>query len=65
VVHRSDRVRLQRQGAQSWEGGIASLRRFKDDVAEVREGFECGIALNGWDDLVEGDMMEMFSNERI
>ncbi|HLZ28495.1 MAG TPA: translation initiation factor IF-2 [Chloroflexota bacterium] len=65
VVHRPDRVRLQRQGAQIWEGGIASLRRFKDDVTEVREGFECGIALNGWDDLLEGDKMEMFSSERI
>jgi translation initiation factor IF-2 len=65
VVHRSDRVRLQRKGQQLWEGGIASLRRFKDDVTEVREGFECGIALNGWDDLLEGDTMEMFSSERI
>jgi translation initiation factor IF-2 len=65
VVHRSDRVRLQRKGAQIWEGAIASLRRFKDDVSEVREGFECGIALNGWDDLLEGDTMEMFSSERI
>ncbi|MDQ6674089.1 MAG: translation initiation factor IF-2, partial [Chloroflexota bacterium] len=65
VVHRQDRVRLQRQGAQIWEGAIASLRRFKDDVNEVREGFECGIALNGWDDLVEGDTMEMFSSERM
>jgi translation initiation factor IF-2 len=65
VVHRSDRVRLQRQGAQIWEGAIASLRRFKDDVNEVREGFECGIALNGWDDLLVGDKMEMFSSERI
>jgi translation initiation factor IF-2 len=65
AVHRQDRVRLQRQGAQIWEGAIASLRRFKDDVSEVREGFECGIALNGWDDLLEGDKMEMFSSERI
>jgi len=65
VVHRSDRVRLQRKGAQLWEGAIASLRRFKDDVNEVREGFECGIALTGWDDLLEGDTMEMFSSERI
>ena len=65
VVHRRDRVRLQRAGQQLWEGGIASLRRFKDDVNEVREGFECGITLDGWDDLTEGDRMEMFSSERI
>jgi len=65
VVHRRDRVRLRRGNQQLWEGAIASLRRFKDDVNEVREGFECGIALEGWDDLVEGDTMEMFSSERI
>jgi translation initiation factor IF-2 len=65
VVHRRDRVRLKRGNQQLWEGAIASLRRFKDDVNEVREGFECGIALEGWDDIVEGDTMEMFSSERI
>ncbi len=65
VVHRRDRVRLRRGNQQLWEGTIASLRRFKDDVNEVREGFECGIALEGWDDIVEGDTMEMFSSERI
>jgi translation initiation factor IF-2 len=65
VVHRRDRVRVQRKGAQLWEGAIASLKRFKDDATEVREGFECGIALDGWDDLVEGDVMEMFPTERI
>jgi translation initiation factor IF-2 len=65
IVHRRDRVRLQRNGQQLWEGGIASLRRFKDDVNEVREGFECGIALEGWDDIVEGDKLETFSSERV
>jgi translation initiation factor IF-2 len=65
VVHRRDRVRLQRSGQQLWEGGIASLRRVKDDVNEVREGFECGILLDGWDDIAEGDTMEMFSTERV
>jgi translation initiation factor IF-2 len=65
VVHRRDRVRLQRNGNQLWEGTIDSLRRVKDDVNEVREGFECGILLDGWDDLIEGDTMEMFSSERV
>jgi translation initiation factor IF-2 len=65
VIHRRDRVRLQRNGQQLWEGGIASLRRFKDDVNEVREGFDCGIALDGWDDIIEGDIMEMFASERV
>jgi translation initiation factor IF-2 len=65
IVHRRDRVRFQRNGEQTWEGGIASLRREKDDVNEVREGFECGILLDGWDDVEEGDTMEMFSSERV
>jgi translation initiation factor IF-2 len=65
VIHRRDRVRLQRNGQQLWEGAIASLRRFKDDVNEVREGFDCGIALDGWDDIIEGDIMEMFASERV
>jgi translation initiation factor IF-2 len=65
VIHRRDRVRYSRGTQQLWEGGIASLRRVKDDVNEVREGFDCGILLDGWDDVVEGDTMEMFSSERI
>jgi translation initiation factor IF-2 len=65
VIHRRDRVRVLRDGEKLWEGAIGSLRRFKDDVNEVREGFECGIALDGWDDIVEGDRLEMFSTERV
>ena len=65
VIHRRDRVRVQRAGQQVWEGGIASLRRFKDDVNEVREGFECGIILDGFDDVAEGDIFEMYSTERV
>jgi translation initiation factor IF-2 len=65
VIHRRDRVRYRRGGQQLWEGNIASLRRVKDDVTEVREGFDCGILLDGWDDIAEGDTMEMFASERI
>jgi translation initiation factor IF-2 len=65
VIHRRDRVRVQRAGQQLWEGAIASLRRVKDDVNEVREGFECGILLDGWDDVAEGDVFEMYSSERV
>jgi translation initiation factor IF-2 len=65
VIHRRDRVRFQRNGQQLWEGNIASLRRERDDVNEVREGFECGILLDGWDDIAEGDIMEMYSSERV
>jgi translation initiation factor IF-2 len=65
VLHRRDRVRYLRNGQQLWEGNIASLRREKDDVSEVREGFECGILLDGWDDIAEGDTMQMFTTERV
>jgi translation initiation factor IF-2 len=65
VVHRRDRVRVMRAGQKIWEGGIDSLKRFKDDAAEVREGFECGIALDGTDDLEVGDVFEFFASERV
>ncbi len=65
VIHRRDRVRYLRNGQKIWEGNMASLRREKDDVNEVREGFECGILLDGWDEVAEGDTMEMFTTERV
>jgi len=65
VVHRRDRVRVRRGAEQLWEGGVASMRRVKDDVNEVREGFECGILLDGFDDIAEGDVLEFFSSERV
>ena len=43
-----------------YEGNISSLRRFKDDVREVAEGFECGIGLEGYNDVKEGDLIEAF-----
>jgi translation initiation factor IF-2 len=65
VIHRRDRVRFMRGTQKLWEGNIASLRRERDDVNEVREGFECGILLDGWDDIAEGDTMEMFTTEKV
>jgi translation initiation factor IF-2 len=65
TVHRRDRVRVRRNGEQIWEGGIGSLRRFKDDVNEVREGFECGLILDGFDDVEVGDVLETYSSERV
>jgi translation initiation factor IF-2 len=65
VIHRRDRVRLRRGNEQRWEGAVASLRREKDDVNEVREGFECGILLDGFDDIAEGDTIEFFASERV
>jgi translation initiation factor IF-2 len=65
VVRRQDRIRLTRGGQQLWAGSVESLKRFKDDVNEVREGFEFGIALDGWDDIEVGDTLEDYASERV
>jgi translation initiation factor IF-2 len=60
TVTRGARARLVRDGTVVYEGRIASLRRFKDDVREVQEGFECGIGLENFQDVKEGDVIEAF-----
>ena len=57
---RNNRVRLLRDGVEIFTGGLASLRRFKDDVREVDAGYECGIGLEGYNDLKQGDIIEAF-----
>jgi len=64
-VRRNARARLIRDGVVSWEGNIGSLRRFKDDVSEVREGFECGISLENFNDIKVGDQIEAYIVERV
>jgi translation initiation factor IF-2 len=64
-VTRNARVRLIRDGTVVWTGRIASLRRFKDDVAEVEEGLECGIVLDGYQDVKEGDVLEVFETRQV
>lgn len=64
-IRRSARARLIRDGVVSWEGNITSLRRFKDDVSEVREGFECGIGLENFNDLKVGDQIEAYIVEKV
>jgi translation initiation factor IF-2 len=59
------KARLVRDGAVLHEGKISSLRRFKDDVGEVKSGFECGIALDKFNDVKVGDRIEVFTMERI
>ena len=59
-IVRSNKVRLLRDGIQVYEGAISSLKRFKDDVREVESGFECGIALDHYNDFKVGDMIEAF-----
>jgi translation initiation factor IF-2 len=65
TVRRNAKARLIRDGVVSWEGNIASLRRFKDDVSEVREGFECGISLENFNDVKIGDQIEAYIVERV
>jgi translation initiation factor IF-2 len=60
VITRGTKVRFLRDGTIIWKGAITSLRRFKDDVREVREGFECGIGLSDFQDLKPGDLIETF-----
>ena len=60
VVRRGARVRLLRENTVLWTGELDTLKRFKDDVREVREGFECGLSLKNYDDIREGDQLEVF-----
>jgi len=65
VIRRQARARLIRDAVVVWEGDIATLKRFKDDVSEVRQGFECGISLVNFNDIKIGDEIEAFVIERI
>jgi len=64
-ISRTSKVRLRRGDEVVWTGRIGSLRRFKDDVKEVTSGFECGIGLEGTNDIHEGDVIEAFTIEEI
>jgi translation initiation factor IF-2 len=64
-VTRDASVRLIRDGTVIWTGRIGSLRRFKDDVAEVEAGQECGIVLDGYPDVKEGDILELFRTRQV
>ena len=65
VVRRNSNVRVVRDGTVIHETSIAQLRRFKDDVREVLEGFECGILLAGFNDVKEGDVLEVYETRQI
>ena len=64
-IVRSARARLVRQGVVVYEGRISSLRRFKDDVRNVAAGFECGIGLENFNDVKEGDVIEAFELKEV
>jgi translation initiation factor IF-2 len=64
-VLRTANVRLVREGTVIWDGKLGSLRRFKDNVQEVEEGQECGIVLEGYADVKEGDVLEFFQTKQV
>src|SRR5450830_1935221 len=65
VINRQGRVRVIRDGVEIYDGAIASLRRFKDDVKEVRDGFECGIGVENFNDIKVGDVLECYKKEQV
>jgi len=65
LIKRDSEVRLLRDNVVVFKGKIASLRRFKDDASEVRNGMECGIAIANYSDIKVGDVIEAFVTERI
>ncbi len=60
IIKKNCKVRITREGEQIFEGDLASLKRFKDDVKEVKEGFECGLVFDGFDQIHEGDLVEAY-----
>ena len=60
IIKKDCKVRITRDDEQIFEGDLASLKRFKDDVKEVKEGFECGLVFDGFDSIHEGDMVEAY-----
>jgi len=65
VIKRGDKVRFLREGTIIWKGKIQSLKRFQDDIAEVRNGLECGIGLSDFQDLKQGDVIETYEEKEI
>jgi translation initiation factor IF-2 len=65
LIRRDNQVRVVRDGEEVWKGKIASLKRFKEDVSEVRQGVECGIDLAGFKEIKVGDVIEAFTTEKM
>lgn len=64
-LHRDDKIRLVREGTVIFEGELASLKRFKDDVKAVKQGYECGIGIAGYQDLKVGDTIEGYTIKEV
>jgi translation initiation factor IF-2 len=65
LVRRGSQVRLLRDNVVLWTGELDSLKRFKDDVREVKAGFECGLSLKNYNDIQEGDQLEVFEIQEV
>jgi len=65
VIPRTGRVRIIRNGVEVYDGTLSSLKRFKDDVREVREGFECGIGIENFNDVKVSDLIESYRIEEV
>src|SRR5256886_16646424 len=65
LIRRGAQARVVRDGTVINETTISQLKRFKDDVREVQEGFECGILLEGFNDVKEGDVLEVYETRKI
>ena len=65
IVKRGSSIRLLRENVVIWTGELESLKRFKDDIKEVKEGYECGLTLKGYNDIKEGDQLEIFEVKEI
>ena len=65
VIRRNAQVRVVRDGTEIYDTSISQLKRFKDDAREVSEGFECGILLDSFNDLKEGDVLEAYETKQV
>jgi translation initiation factor IF-2 len=63
IIKRNSQIRLVRDGIVVHTGKISALKRYKDDVSEVRQGYECGISIDGYNDIREGDNIESFEQK--
>jgi translation initiation factor IF-2 len=64
-IHRNAKIRLVRDGIVVHDGEIQALKRFKDDVAEVKQGYECGISIKNYNDIREGDIIEAYEEKEV
>lgn len=65
VIRRNARTRVIRDGVQMYDGELASLKRFKEDVREVKDGLECGMGVENYNDVKVGDLLESYTVEHV